>query len=201
MKREDWDARYSEKGFVWSVEPNRSLVAEVAGLAPGRALDLACGEGRNAVWLAERGWEVVGVDFSPVAIEKARALAAHRGVEVEWEVADLRRYEPPSRAFDLVVVLYLQMPAAELHPVLGRAAAAVAPGGTILVVSHDLANLTAGHGGPREPGVLTTPDQVAGALDGLTIKRAERVLRPVEGAERPAIDTLVRGASHPVPGT
>lgn len=192
MRREDWDARYTEKDFVWTVEPNRFLVAEVSDLPPGRALDLACGEGRNAVWMAARGWDVTGVDFSPVAIEKAEALAAHRGVAVEWRVADLEEYEPAEQAFDLVVVLYLQLPAAQLHPVLARAAAAVAPGGTLLVVSHDVRNLNEGHGGPKDAAVLTTPEGVSAALAGLDIERAKRVERPVEGAHRPAIDTLVR---------
>lgn len=194
VKREDWDARYSEKEFVWTVEPNRFVVAETSDLTPRRALDLACGEGRNAVWLAARGWNVTAPDFSSVAIEKAQALAAHRGVEVAWEVTDVRRYMPPAETFHLVIVVYLQMPAEELHPVLARAAAAVAPGGTMLVVSHDLMNLTQGHGGPKDPAVLTTPNSVAGALAGLVIERAERVERPVDGADRPAIDTLVRAS-------
>lgn len=200
MKREDWDARYTEKEFVWTVDPNRFVVSETGDLPPGRALDLACGEGRNAVWLAARGWEVTAVDFSSVAIDKARTLAAHRGVEVAWEVADVRRYVPPAESFDLVIVAYLQMPAEELHPVLARAAGAVAPGGTMLVVSHDVQNLTEGHGGPKDPAVLTTPERVAGALAGLVIERAERVERPVDDAGRPAIDTLVRARRHRAQG-
>ena len=82
LKREDWDARYAGSLLLWTAEPNRFLVAEADGLRPGRALDLASGEGRNAVWLAERGWRVTAVDFSPVALAKARALAARRGVDV-----------------------------------------------------------------------------------------------------------------------
>ena len=112
--REDWNARYAQKELVWTAEPNRLFAAEVGGLAPGRALDLACGEGRNAVWLAERGWQVTGVDFSDVALAKAAELAASRGVEVEWVVADVLDYEPEPRAFDLVAVLYLQLPREEL---------------------------------------------------------------------------------------
>ena len=79
--REDWNTRYAQKELVWTAEPNRAFAAEVSGLAPGRALDVACGEGRNAVWLAERGWQVTGVDFSEVALEKAATLAASRGVQ------------------------------------------------------------------------------------------------------------------------
>jgi SAM-dependent methyltransferase len=147
VERQDWNRKHGEAGLLFGAEPNRFLVAEVEGLAPGRALDLACGAGRNAVWLAERGWTVLGADFSDVALENARGLAAERGVEVEWVQADLREWEPPARAFDLVVVLYLQVPGDELRSALGSAAEAVAPGGTILVVGHHLENLENGYGG------------------------------------------------------
>ena len=194
MDREDWNRRHGEAGVLFGREPNRFLVAEVAGLPPGRALDLACGAGRNAVWLARQGWRVTGVDFSEVALGKARALAAEAGVEVEWVQADVVRWEPPALAFELVAVLYLQLPAGQRRLVLGRAAAAVAPGGTLLVVGHDLQNLDGGFGGPRDPAVLLTPEQVAAELPGLEIERAERVLRPVEDEEGDvqAIDALVR---------
>jgi SAM-dependent methyltransferase len=191
MQREDWNARHGEAGLLFGAEPNRFLVAEAAGLPPGRALDLACGSGRNAVWLARQGWSVVAADFSEVAIEQARALAAERGVEVEWLEADVREWEPPARAFDLVVVLYLQLPAEERGPIMRRAAEAVAAGGTMLVVGHHSDNLTSGSGGPKDPRVLFTPEDIAAELDGLEIEKAEAVLRPVDGA-RDAIDTLVR---------
>lgn len=190
-----WDERYSRDGYVWQLEPNRFLPGLVADLAPGRALDLACGEGRTAVWLAEQGWDVTAVDFSRVALEKARAIADRRGVAPRFVHADLLAYHPSERAFDLVAVLYLQLRAAELRPVLARAAAAVAPGGTFLLIAHDLANLTEGHGGPQDASVLTTADDVAGALAGLEIVRAEQVLRDVEGADRPAIDMIVRATA------
>jgi SAM-dependent methyltransferase len=194
MEREDWNRKHGEAGLLFGVEPNRFLVAEAEDLRPGRALDLACGAGRNAVWLAQQGWRVTGVDFSDVALENARQLAAERGVEVELIQADVREWEPPGAAFDLVAVLYLQLPADERRLVLGRAAAAVAPGGTLLVVGHDLQNLNGGWGGPKDPGVLLTPDDVAAELPGLEIETAERVLRPVEAedGEHEAIDTLVR---------
>ena len=192
LRREDWDARYAERELLWSAEPNRFVAEEAAGLAPGRALDLACGEGRNALWLADRGWRVTGVDFSPVAIAKAREAAALRGVAVEWLEADVRAWAPPPRAFDLVAMAYLQLPDDELGPVITRAAEAVAPGGTFLLVSHDVANLEEGHGGPSRPEVLTTAEGVVAHLGGLDVERAGRVPRDVEGAPRPAIDTLVR---------
>jgi 2-polyprenyl-3-methyl-5-hydroxy-6-metoxy-1,4-benzoquinol methylase len=136
VEREDWDRKHAEAGLLFGAEPNRFLVAEVGSLPPGRALDVACGAGRNAVWLAERGWAVTGVDFSGVALANARRLAAGRGVTVEWVQADVREWQPEAAASDFVAVLYLQLPAAERRLVLGRAAEAVAPGGTLLVVTE-----------------------------------------------------------------
>jgi len=191
MEREDWNRRHGEAGQLFGVDPNRFLVAEVDGLVPGRALDLACGAGRNAVWLAERGWQVTGVDFSDVAIENAARLAAERGVEVEWLLADVGEWQPPAEAFDLIVVLYLHVPGEERRPILRCAAAALARGGTILVVGHHAANIAEGTGGPRDPRVLFTPEEVAEDFEGLELEKAERVLRSVEG-ERDAVDALVR---------
>jgi SAM-dependent methyltransferase len=194
VERDYWNRKHAEAGLLFGAEPNRFLVAEVEDLPPGRALDVACGAGRNAVWLAERGWSVTGVDFSDVALANARGLAAERGLSVEWVQADLREWQPDGGAFDLVAVLYLQLPADERRLVLGRAAEAVAPGGTLLVVGHDLQNLNGGHGGPKDPRVLFTPADVSGELPGLEIEKAERVLRPVqtEEGEAQAIDALVR---------
>ena len=158
--REDWDARYAQKELLWTAQPNRLFAAEVAGIEPGRALDVACGEGRNAVWLAEQGWRVTGVDFSEVALGKAAELARARGVEVEWVAADVLAHEPPPGAFDLVAVLYLQLPHDELARALRRAARAVAPGGALIVLGHDTRNLTDGYGGPRDASVLFTPADV-----------------------------------------
>jgi SAM-dependent methyltransferase len=190
--RDDWNRRYSETKLLWTATPSRFLVAETSDLPPGRALDLACGEGRNAVWLAERGWEVVGVDFADVGLATARRLAAERGVEIDFVHADLLAYEPEPLRYDLVCVLYLHLPADDRGRVLARAAAAVAPGGTFLLVAHDLENLERGHGGPSDARVLYTADEVADELPGLELVKAEQVLRPVDGAERPAIDALVR---------
>ncbi len=194
MNRAEWNRRYAGTELLWTAEPNRFLVEETAGLAPGRALDLACGEGRNAVWLAERGWRVAGVDFSDVAIEKARRLAARRGVDVEWIVADVLEYEPEPAAFDLVAVFYLQVAGAARRVVFPRAARAVALGGLLLFVAHDSRNLDEGHGGPSDPAVLYSPSDVVAHLDGLAVERAETVVRPVEAPEgvRNALDVIVR---------
>jgi SAM-dependent methyltransferase len=194
MDHHAWDERYASSELIWTATPNRFLVAEVAGLAPGRALDFACGEGRNAVWLATQGWDVTGVDFSSGGLDKARQLAHERGVAVEWILADVTTYRPPSAVFDLVVVLYLQLAAEPLAMALDHAVSALAPGGTLVVVGHDVANLTDGSGGPQDPTVLYTPDQVVSSLDGLTIDKAERVRRPVQTDRGTidAIDALVR---------
>ena len=199
MDREQWNTRYAGSGLVWTAEANRFLVAEVADLEPGRALDVACGEGRNAVWLAERGWEVTAVDFSAVGLAKASKLADERGVGAEWIEADLLEFVPRPGAFDLVAVLYLHLPAGARGVVLARAAAAVAPGGRLLVVGHDASNLTDGCGGPQDPAILFTPSDVAGELPGLRIERAERVRRPVAAADGDAhaIDALVRATREP----
>ena len=193
--RERWNRRWAgEERVHASTAPSRFVVAEVADLPPGAALDLACGAGRNAVWLAEQGWRVTAVDFSGVALRMARSLEAERRVAVEWVEADVLAWTPPPRAYDLVCVLYLQLPAGERRTALARAAAAVRPGGTLLVLGHDLLNLTDGWGGPTQADVLFTPDDVVAEIGDLRIEKAERVRRAVDdpGASREAIDALVR---------
>jgi SAM-dependent methyltransferase len=193
---EVWDERYAGDDLVWSAEPNRFLVAEVEALPPGRALDLACGEGRNAIWLAERGWDVTGVDFSQVGLDKARRLADKRGVSVKWVRTDVTEYASAPESYDLVIVMYLHLPAAARSVAFRRAAVAVAPGGTLLVVGHDITNPSVGWGGPSDSGVLYGPEDVIANLDGLETVKAERVRRPVQtdDGEKIAIDVLVRVA-------
>jgi len=194
---QQWDERYASSEFTWSTQPNQFVAAELAGLPPGRALDLAAGEGRNTVWLAERGWRVTAVDFSRVGLEKGRKLSAARGVDedqVTWIVADLNDYQPEPGGFDLVLIAYAQVAADLLAAMLARASSAVAPGGTMFVVGHDLTNLTDGAGGPQDPEVLYTPELITAGMAGLRVLRAERVRRAVQkdGAPATAIDTLVR---------
>jgi SAM-dependent methyltransferase len=189
MDAQSWDRRYAETDLVWSADPNRFVADELTGLSPGTAVDLAAGEGRNALWLASLGWRVTAVDFSAVALDKGRAIARARGLDVQWVHADLADYVPP--AVDLVLVAYLHVPPALWEPVLRRAAAAVAPGGTLLAVGHDATNLTEGSGGPQDLERLWSVDGLVADLGELVVQRAERVTRPVAGA-RDAIDTLVR---------
>ena len=193
MEREDWNRRHAERGLVHGGEPDPTVTAVAGSLTPGRALELGCGQGRNAIWLAEQGWRVAGVDFSDVALATARELAGD--LAVEWVEADLREYEPDARAYDLVLYPFVQLPAAERQEVLRRAAAAVAPGGTFLAVVHDSANLTEGWGGPSNPAVLATPDELVRDLPGLEVVRAERFYRPVTteaGEEAQQVDAVVR---------
>jgi SAM-dependent methyltransferase len=198
MRASDWDQRYATAEYVWRTEPNQFLPPEVAGLPTGRALDLAAGEGRNAVWLASQGWQVTGVDFSHAGIAKGARLAVDQGVTVEWRCADVTTWTP-SPVFDLVVVFYLQLAAGERRAAFERAARALAPGGTLLIVGHASVNLTEGVGGPQDPSVLYSPDEVAADLEGagivgLVIDRAAHVRRRVEtpNGDRDAIDCLVR---------
>ena len=193
MDARDWDRRYEERERLWGAGPNRFVEQEVSEIEPGRALDLATGEGRNAIWLAERGWRVDAIDFSPVGLDRARQLAAERGVDVTFIEADLTTCQLARRAYDLVLVVYLHLPWPQMQPFLQRAADAVAPRGTFLCVGHDLTNLDRGYGGPQAREVLYTPDQVAAAISDVDVQRAEVVKRPVqtEAGEVEAVDNLV----------
>ncbi len=193
-----WDERYEQAELVWSAEPNRFVAEEVTGMSPGRAIDLAAGEGRNAIWLAGQGWSVEAVDFSRVGIDKGRQLAERAAPQaaarISWDVADLLDYEPAAQAYQLVLIAYLHLPAEQRRQVVRRAAAAVAPGGTLLIVGHARRNLAEGVGGPQDEDVLYDPDEVRRLVAdaGLDIERAEEKLRPVDGESRDAIDVLVR---------
>lgn len=200
MDSTTWDARYAERDLVWSAGPNAFVEQVAAQLTPGRALDLAAGEGRNAIWLAEQGWEATAVDFSRVALERAQRIAGERLGELAADrlhvlQADLLSYQPPAGAFDLVIVVYLQVAADQRRPVLRAAARAVAPGGHLLVVAHDSRNLAEGVGGPQDPAVLYTAADVVEDLQGgpLEVVRAETVTRTVstDAGERHALDCLV----------
>jgi SAM-dependent methyltransferase len=189
-----WDDRYRDAELVWSAEPNLFVEQHCSDLPVGRAIDLAAGEGRNAIWLAERGWDATAVDYSSIAIDKARQIAQRRGVAITTEVADLTAYEPAAAGYDLVVIAYLQLPAEPLAAILQGAARAVAPGGKLVLVSHDLSNLEGGYGGPQHPAVLTTPDQIVGVIGtSLTVELAEVAERHVQtdDGERVALDTVV----------
>ena len=186
-----WDQRHAAQDPIESTEPDPTLVAEIGSLRPGRALDLGAGDGRNAIWLAARGWKVTAVDFSQVALERGRSRAVASGVEVEWQLGDLLDWSPEARAYDLVTLFFIHLPGTERRGVYARAADAVAPGGTLLIVAHDRANLAGGVGGPRDPDVLVSPGEITAELPGFRIDRAETMRRPAPDGRGP-IDAIVR---------
>lgn len=198
-----WDARYAA-GSPWPQGPNATVHEIVAPLPPGRARDVACGDGRHAVWLAGLGWQVEAVDFSAVAVERGRRTAERLAADgalpgsVSWRVADVATDAPEPASADLVLLAFLHLPPEQAAAALELSVRAVAPGGLLLLVGHDRTNLDHGTGGPRHAEVLTDVEVVAGALraGGLRVERAEVVPRGVEGAERPALDTVVL-ARHP----
>ena len=196
MRAEEWDARYAAHDLVWSFEPNAMVAKLLSGPAPTtakRALDLGAGEGRNAIWLAAQGWEVTAVDFSPVAISKAAQLADDAGVDVTWVTADVLSHPLEPLSWDLVLLAFLQIPNPARLDVLRRSAAAVAPGGRLLVVAHDQSNVADGYGGPPDPSVCYTVEETVSVLAGFDVETAEVLRRSVAtpDGERTALDTLV----------
>lgn len=163
-----WDAHYATKHRLWSGNPNRWLVAEAAGLTPGRALDAGCGEGADALWLAERGWQVTGIDVSGVALERARAAAERAGTadRITFGLGDLRTAAPPVRAYDLVSAQYLHLPSAVRRPAYAALADAVAPGGTLLLVGHHPRDLDGPMPRPQDRDLFADEQELAAALDG-----------------------------------
>jgi SAM-dependent methyltransferase len=134
----EWDARYSERDEMWSGRPNGRLVAEAGDLAPGRALDVGCGEGADAIWLARHGWIVTAIDISDVAVRRAREAARLAGASVEWLGGDALQVPLPARSFDLVSMQYPALPKAAGEAAVRRLLDTVRPGGLLLAVYHDL---------------------------------------------------------------
>jgi SAM-dependent methyltransferase len=164
-----WDERYSSSPAIWSGNPNPQLVREAADLNPGRALDAGCGEGADATWLAERGWQVTAVDVSTVALGRGAAhaseLDSQLAARITWQQADLLSWRPPPLSYDLVSAQYMQLPAKQRVGLFGRLAAAVAPGGTLLLVGHSPADLNTTVRRPPLPELFFTAAEAADALD------------------------------------
>ncbi|MBB3081847.1 class I SAM-dependent methyltransferase [Geodermatophilus sabuli] len=180
VDRSSYDELYRSAPAVWSGRPNRQLVVEGSVLPPGTALDAGCGEGADALWLAERGWRVTAVDFSAVALDRAAAHARARGLDdrITWVHADLDVWTPAEGGFDLVAAHYLHSRGADRPALFARLGGAVAPGGTLLVVGHLLGegagdhhqgheHVEHGHQGPHghDPDLLYTAEDVAAVLD------------------------------------
>lgn len=212
MDASAWDERYRATDLLWSRGPNVFVESRLGEATPGVGVDLASGEGRNAIWLAERGWAMTAVDFSAVAIERGRAMTS----DVEFIQADVFSWEPfgdttsdggggadeddsnlatdRSKGFDLVLIAYLQVEAEPLSGLVSRAIRWLAPGGELFMVGHDLSNIDEGVGGPQVPEILWDLDLMLGWLGGLRVVEGGVVNRPVEAdAEiRYARDTLIR---------
>lgn len=194
MDAEAWDRRYADPDRPPSSDPNPALVELVSHIQPGRALDLAAGAGRNAVWLAGRGWRVTAVDFSRAGLAEARRRAEAARGDMEYVHADVYDYSAPPAAFDLVLVAYLHPEPAHRPALFAIAADAVAPGGNLLVVGLDATDPNAATG-TMDPEKRFTPDRLADAFPGIELTRCERVTRlrdTPDGPER-SIDTLAWG--------
>ena len=185
--REFWEGRYGESAQKWSGRPNADLVRETEGLATGTALDLGCGEGADAIWLAERGWRVTGVDVSATALDRARDHAAAAGVtdRVDWQQHDLA-VTFPGGVYDLVCASYLHSPVGlPREQVLRRAAAAVAPGGTLLVLGHE--GWASWVTDPPPDVQFPTAHEMIQVLDlaedGWQVERAESLVRELTGPD------------------
>jgi SAM-dependent methyltransferase len=178
----EWDERYASAEQVWSGRPNGALVAEVAGLRPGRALDVGCGEGADVVWLAQQGWDVTGLDVSQVALDRAAMHARQAGASVRWVHADLVQAQLPAGAFDLVSAQYpalLRTPGDDAERAL---LAAVAPGGTLLVVHHADIDPEEANARGFDPADYVGPADVAALLgDGWRVEVDEKRPRDITG--------------------
>jgi SAM-dependent methyltransferase len=188
MRAQEWDERYAERQ-QWSAEPN-ALIAELLGDLPaGDAVDLAAGEGRHALWLAGLGWHVTAVDFSDVGLARGRAQPG--ADRVTWVTADVTSWSAEPESLDLVLVAYLHLAEAETTALLTRAVGWLRAGGRLLVLGHDVENVTAGVGGPQEPAILHSVDRLAPVAELLDVDRLEQVRRPTPAGT--ALDTLVWG--------
>lgn len=164
---DDWDVRYGGAGGerIWSGAPNVPLVAETSGLVPGRALDLGCGEGADAIWLAGRGWQVTGIDISRVALDRAAQTADEAGVAVDWILADFVAQPPARDAYDLVTSHYPALLRTDIDRAVDAVIRGVAPGGTLLFVGHEVSDPSVPREHGFEPDDYVQPDDVAARLD------------------------------------
>jgi SAM-dependent methyltransferase len=206
-----WDERYRSAQRIWSGEPNPQLVTEVAGRPPGRALDVGCGEGADAIWLAREGWTVVAADISGVALTRAaqhaRDTAAAVAARIEWRQVDLLASPPGPGSFDLVSAQFMQLPPEPRTRLFTALIASVRHGGTLLVAGHHPSDLATGVARPPMPEVFYSPDEIAALLDdSWTVEVSEARPRPArtpDGAEVTVHDSVLvatrRAAAAPPP--
>ena len=185
----EWNERYQSVDRVWSAGPNLYVEDRLRVDQPARGLDLAAGEGRNSVWLSERGWSMTAVDFSEVGVQKGIGRASG----TEFIVADVLDWEPDGD-FDLVLITYLHLRPTDFESVVRRSVQWLRPGGQIFLVGHHTSNLDRGWGGPQYLEILWDVEQIVGWIDGLTVVEAGVVRRPVEtdAGTQLARDALIR---------
>lgn len=195
MDASDWNARYLAQPDAWGTTPAARIVAEVTnaedhGLTVGTAIDLACGDGRHARWLAAHGWDVTAVDFSEVAIEQARAKDSDEGRSghVDWAVGDATTWSPAEQV-DLVVIGFLHLDLDALTRVISEAGRWLRPGGHLVYLGHAPENLARGVGGPQDPTVLPTVADLARGAADLEVVSLRHDLRPAGQAT--AVDVLL----------
>jgi SAM-dependent methyltransferase len=207
--REYWDERYRTADHLWSGNPNPLLVATAKELKPGQALDVGCGEGADAVWLARQGWTVTGVDVSTVALARAAEGARAAGPEIAdritWQPADVLTWEPPADSFDLVSAQYIHLPGPGLAALHRRLAAAVRPGGTLLIVGHHRSDLETTMRRPNRPELMFTAEELAATFEAtgwhIVADAPEREAKDPEGRPVMIRDALLRATrpTHPAP--
>lgn len=202
MSAEDWNTRYldargsDDNAGLWATQPHQQLQDIAGELIPGTALDLATGDGRNAIWLAQRGWDVTAVDFSDAGLDIGRQRAMEEGLSINWQLGDVTEWAPDQQ-FDLITVTYLHLSEAANTAVIRGVSKWVAPGGTLLVIGHDKDNLVRGTGGPQDEAILYSPELLRTATS-LHVVTAEQLIRDTatdpEGPQDTgtvAIDTLL----------
>ncbi|WP_342342444.1 FAD-dependent oxidoreductase [Planobispora rosea] len=198
FEQDAWEERYRARPEIWSGRPNPQLVAEAAGLAPGRALDVGSGEGADAVWLAERGWRVTAADISATALERAAARAERAGAQVagriDWVHADLRAEPPAEGAYDLVSSQFMHLPGEARRELFARLAAAVAPGGTLLIVGHHPSDLRTTARRMHFPDMMFTAEEVAASLDPAAWKVLAAEARPRTAQDPEGCDVTIHDA-------
>jgi len=201
FSQEAWDERYRSRDAFWSGNPNPHLVAEVGDLIPGHALDVGAGEGADAIWLASRGWHVIAVDLSTVALERASAHADRAGPDIarriDWVHDDVTSWDPGTGRYDLVSVQYMHLPPAPRKAMLEQLATAVAPGGSLLIVGHHPSDLHTTVQRPHTPELLFTGDDIAAELDPgrwtiITNAAPERTATDPDGNAVTVHDTVLR---------
>lgn len=187
---ESWDQRYAAAPRLFSHEPDTAMVELVTPVVPGRAVDLGAGEGRNTLWLARRGWRVMAVDASSVALERLRSSAAAEGLPVTPLLGDIHEVLAGGETYDLVLIANVHPPAEERDALLLAAARAVSPGGHLLVVGHHVDSL--GRVGPLDAGRLYTEAALADAVPGLSVLLLERRERTHGGdTGEPVVDMVL----------